>query len=93
MRICDSKVLYDTEFEAIVRAAKRTKQWGEEMMPYPCGTHWHIAHKDKTLRNKHIRILKDYCEDCGCKMRPTRYMKHITLPGHLKRATRKRKET
>lgn len=46
--VCDSKVLYDTEWEAIHAAQRKT--W--DAVPYKCpGTnHWHIAHKDKNQR-------------------------------------------
>ena len=51
---CDAKVFYDTEFAATVVAARRSAEWGEEMTPYQCGRHWHIAHKDPLLWGKKV---------------------------------------
>lgn len=44
MNICDTKVFYDTEFEATISAAKHK----EDMRIYQCGTHWHLTHADET---------------------------------------------
>lgn len=57
---CKGKVLYDTEFAATVAAAKVGHTIEEEMMIYPHHyeghkRHWHIAHVDKRLRNKHLK--------------------------------------
>lgn len=46
MTPCDTKKFYDTEFEANVHAAKTSGFTGHEMVPYRCGTHWHITHAD-----------------------------------------------
>lgn len=59
MRRCKTKVRYDTEFQAIVVAARRSVEWGEEMEAYPCGNHYHIAHTDITLRGKHLDKEKE----------------------------------
>lgn len=58
MSVCDRKKLYDTEFEANRAAAITETRWGEAMMSYPCGKHWHIAHVEQRLRNKHIKEAK-----------------------------------
>lgn len=86
---CKGKARYDMEFEAIVAAAKCQALWGEEMEPYRHGNHYHIAHTDRALRNKHPSKL--YCEDCKAEMRPRRWKTHVLLEGHA-RNVRKRKE-
>lgn len=47
---CQTKKFYDTEFEAEVYASKTEAYSGHEMIPYQCGTHWHITHADRKLR-------------------------------------------
>lgn len=59
MRRCETKVRYDSEFQAIVVAARRGVEWGEEMEAYPCGNHYHIAHTDPLLRGKHLDKEKE----------------------------------
>lgn len=49
MNVCDTKVLYDTEFEATVAAAKHRT----DMIPYQCGRHWHLTHADPRKRLGH----------------------------------------
>jgi hypothetical protein len=49
MSPCDTKVLYDTEFEAEVAAAKHRTA----MEVYKCGTHYHLTHADPTKRIGH----------------------------------------
>lgn len=44
--LCRMKKHYDTEFEAEIAAAKLSYWWKEEYVHYPCGDHYHIAHKD-----------------------------------------------
>jgi hypothetical protein len=82
---CNYKQLYDTEFEAQRAAAKMERRVEEQFHHYPCGNHWHIAHTDPTLRNKHVKILKDHCDLCGCNMKPERYMKHLKTQGHQRK--------
>lgn len=48
--ICETKRHFDTEFEATINAAKVTGSVGEEMVPYQCSNHWHIAHSDPQKR-------------------------------------------
>lgn len=47
---CETKKFYDTEFEAEIAASKTEGVTGEEMIPYPCGRHFHITHKDPDKR-------------------------------------------
>ena len=46
--VCDTKKYYDTKFEAEIGAAKAGYKH-IEFVPYECGTHWHIAHKNPLL--------------------------------------------
>lgn len=81
---CETKVFYDTEFQATVMAARASARWGEEMEPYKCGSHWHMAHVDIRLRGRHIRPpRKDYCEVCEQVINPLNYAKHIQKVRHL----------
>lgn len=81
---CDTKVFYDTEFQATVMAARASARWGEEMMAYKCGSHWHMAHVDTRLRGKHIgKPKRDYCEVCQQVINPRNYAKHILKARHL----------
>lgn len=56
LTVCDTKIFYDTEFEAKIAAAKNRY---DEMVEYPCGTHWHITHANPDKRRgagkKHFR--------------------------------------
>lgn len=49
--VCDSKVFFDTEFEAELFLAKMVK--GEDMKVYQCGLHFHITMKEKEKRRGH----------------------------------------
>lgn len=81
--ICNSKVFYDGEFAAQRAAAIAEHRWGQEFEAYPCGTHWHIAHKDATERNLYPRREKrDWCDACQQVIKPTRYWKHIETGSH-----------
>lgn len=44
--VCDTKVYFDTEFEAEISAAKVEAKHGGEFIPYRCGSHWHLTHKN-----------------------------------------------
>lgn len=71
--VCDTKQLYDTEFEAEL-AANRHK---DEMTHYLCpGTrHYHIAHVDRSKRQGH-GFGWGKCPDCQ------RLFKNKTLKKH-----------
>ena len=62
MNVCDTKKLYDTEFEAQIACA-RLKDWNME--PYRCPNtgHYHITHKDRENR-KGAGFGFARCEDC-----------------------------
>lgn len=59
--VCSSKILYDTEFEAEITAARL-----EGMVPYRCpGTaHYHLTHKEKNKR-RGFGHRKGMCPKCG----------------------------
>lgn len=50
MNVCDTKRLFDTEFEASIAVAHVEAQFGGEYTQYQCGTHWHIAHANSADR-------------------------------------------
>jgi hypothetical protein len=93
MNICNTKVLYDTEFEASRAAAIAEYRWGELMTYYPCGKHFHIAHKIKEERNKYPRLEKrDYCEACDQSIKPARWVRHTKMAQHIRKVEEKEKE-
>lgn len=60
---CRTKKHYDTEFEATVAAAKSEIQFRAEMIPYSCGSHWHISHRDPSERGRYKkRYLCPHCK-------------------------------
>lgn len=75
---CDTKTLYDTEFEATIAAAHKFSQYGEEMVVYACNPsnlrlpHYHLTHK---LREQSRGAGKRYskCPDCGLIMRRKKF--------------------
>lgn len=73
--VCKTKVHYDTEFEATLGANKAEYKYGEEFVPYQCGPHWHITHKD---RSKSIGTGKFYarCPNCHVIMKRSKVKKH-----------------
>ena len=73
--VCQTKVHYDTEFEAILGANKAEFKYGEEFVPYQCGKHWHITHKDPT---KSIGTGKYYvrCPNCRRILKRSKMKKH-----------------
>lgn len=75
LNVCDTKVLYDTEFEAEIAASKATGRFDEEFLHYRCGTHWHISHSDPVMRRgagkKHWR-----CPRCKWIVRRANAPKH-----------------
>lgn len=50
LSVCDTKTLYDTEFEAEIAAVKESHRRGIDFTYYQCGTHWHLTHRDYTQR-------------------------------------------
>lgn len=50
MNVCDTKKLFDSEFEASTVAAKMSASYGTEFETYRCGRHFHITHKNPKLR-------------------------------------------
>lgn len=72
LTVCDTKILYDTEFEATVMAAKQHRA---NMVPYQCGRHWHLTHADLEKRRgfggKHSR-----CPFCKQIYKRTKIMRH-----------------
>lgn len=85
VEVCSRKATYDTEFEAERAAAIKEHRYGEEMVPYRCGKHYHLTHKQVSKRGKH-ELPKEYCEVCDSHMRVSHYRTHITRSGHLNRA-------
>jgi hypothetical protein len=70
LSVCDTKVLYDTEFEAEISARKVEWKYGSKMHHYACygdGTvrtpHYHIAHKHREERRG---AGKNYTRCPGC---------------------------
>lgn len=90
---CRAKMFYDTEAAATVAAARVSAKWQTAMAPYACGTHWHIAHEDPSLRSRQRSYDKTYCEVCRSYMKALRYPTHVTRPGHQMRLRQKAKET
>lgn len=83
--VCNSKVFYDTEFEAERAAAIVGYRRRQEFEAYQCGKHWHIAHSNPEERNKYPRLeKKDWCEVCEQPINPNRYQKHIQTGSHKK---------
>jgi hypothetical protein len=79
---CDVKILYDTEFEAEIAASKSSYALGAEMIHYRCGTHWHVANKEKKNRSKYRKHHQTWCEACNTYMKASRYKGHLTRVGH-----------
>lgn len=50
MNVCDTKRLFDTEFEASIGVAQVEAKFGGEYTKYQCGSHWHIAHANPAHR-------------------------------------------
>lgn len=77
LTVCDTKKLYDTEFEAVIAAQKLEDKFGEEMVPYKCWphAHYHLTHKNrKARRGVGKAFIK--CEDCGRIMKRSKMDKH-----------------
>lgn len=84
---CNYKKLYDTQFEAERAASITAHKFGEEMTVYECGKHYHLAHVDPSLRNKHIKPPRiDWCKTCHVYINPKNYDKHILKVRHLRMA-------
>ncbi len=82
---CDAKVLYDTEFEAEVASSKVGHKFNTEMVPYKCGSHWHIGNVDTSMRSKNRTFDKMYCDACETYMKKKQWVKHIETWHHQKR--------
>lgn len=82
VRNCDSKKLFDTEFEAEVAASKSGHSWDAVMVAYRCGNHWHIGNEDVSLRSKNRTFEPMYCKTCRVYMKKGRWTKHIATQGH-----------
>lgn len=61
---CKTKKYYDTEFEAIVAAAKTEGDVGAPMKHYKCpeGRHYHVTNVDRSKRNRHLKHYR--CPHC-----------------------------
>lgn len=75
LKTCDTKVLYDVEFEAEIAAVKKTHQYGEEFKPYRCGKHWHITHRFKAQR-KGVGSSYYKCPECQLIMKKSKRRRH-----------------
>lgn len=71
LTVCDTKTLYDTEFEAIIAAAKKSYRFDQEMVPYACyghggvsKPHWHLTHIHPHERSGSGKGYKK-CINCG----------------------------
>ena len=73
--VCQTKVHFDTEFEAERAASITSSNYGSEMMSYQCGPHWHITHVNPDERQGAGYRFKK-CEDCGEIYKKTKRFKH-----------------
>lgn len=73
MTVCDTKILYDTEFEAQLAVAKHV----DEMTYYRCpGTrHYHLTHKRKQERLGHGKTGVK-CPECNRIMSKKEFKQH-----------------
>lgn len=62
--VCQTKMHFDTEFEAQRAAAIAEDKYGEEMMPYQCNWHWHLTHANPDKRRGFGHRYRK-CDDCG----------------------------
>lgn len=73
-KVCDSKVLYDTKFEAELAAAR--KSWDAVVYMCPGTKHFHIAHRDRTERMGYgYKLMK--CPKCKEWIKRKGASKHI----------------
>lgn len=74
---CQTKVAYDTQFEAELAIAKVEEIWGDEMRAYQCWPwgHWHLTHKDRQKRLGYGNAFT-ICPGCAVMMKKTRMPKH-----------------
>lgn len=61
---CQTKVHFDTNFEAERAASITSHRYGDEMMAYRCQQHYHITHVDPDKRLGYGHRFKK-CDDCG----------------------------
>lgn len=74
IQACDSKVLYDTEFEAELAAGKAPFE--AEAYRCPGTNHYHITHKNKEQRLGYGAKMKP-CPTCKQMVKRKGSMKHI----------------
>lgn len=96
MDSCKNKKVYDMEFEADRAAAQSEHWWSEEMHSYKHGSHWHIAHVDRNLSNKHLKapVLDPKelirCAPCQCWLKRGRMPRHKKTNSHIRLVAKKR---
>lgn len=73
--VCQTKVHFDTEFEAERAVAIAEYRFGDELISYACGRHWHITHKDLDRRQGFGHRFKK-CENCGEVVKRSEMHKH-----------------
>lgn len=73
--VCKSKKFYDSEWEAQQAAIRAEDRFGDELVPYQCGVHWHLTHKDRA-KSRGLGHKFDRCNECGM------VMKKVKLKGH-----------
>ena len=76
LSVCDTKIFYDTEWEATLAAGRTEDKFGEEMEPYQCGSHWHITHKNPDHRKGVGGSKFTKCRNCGEVMKRFMLDKH-----------------
>lgn len=74
--VCDSKKLYDTEFEAQRAAAISEHQFGEEFTYYKCNQHYHLTHADRNRRGSK-RTKQLLCQNCNEYIERGRELTHL----------------
>lgn len=73
MTVCETKIRYDTEFEADRMAAIIGHAHNEDMKSYHCGNHYHVCHSKPEQWSKrcpHCKQLVAKGKIHKCKVRP-----------------------
>lgn len=78
--VCQTKRHFDTEFEATLYANKVELHYGEAMMPYKCGPHWHITHADPA-KSRGVGHKYWRCPKCKQIMKQEKAAKHKCIIG------------